>query len=643
MPQPSTQPPVQAPRPSPAFLLVVLFLVGLGVGAGAVWAVMSMHAPSTQTLVLTPPPSASSLRSPTTLPHVEELPPPSVLQDQINNAKADNVAPTSTPNAEMYSYFAHPMDLTPGTVDVAWMSNPQVLSKDEARKVFSGFATDTSFLNHSPDQMNDPQIAGTVTEYFDSLTKLGAVNSGTYAGATMYDLKFEEDGPGGPSHSFLLVTASGQTAIFIDSPLQGWSDFARQFTIPMPNLKVPSMIPAPTLHLSNGRTLMLDPNSGIPPAFYGSEVFRWDLDPKKEAAQLVSIGHSTEGVALYNFGPLSYEITSQQGCVITFLPNGQIIRYHAAIPQKDVKPDIGIMPNITWEPAYTNSGSYNDVAVGGCGVLGCSDIVSDADVGPVSGLTVAGHTSEGDMVYVPSNPHTSAFVKAAYDNWYVDNGKKPSLEVFVQRYPAVIVLWKNPLGQWVRLTQTEVMPQVECGKPVIYLYPTKTENISVRLPSNVNVTKSDPSYPSQGWNVTARPDGSLVSSADGKNYSSLYWEGTGVAYRAPTTGFVIKDGAVNESLAKILAQYGLNAQESKDFRDFWVPKMTGAAYYRVSFLTSEWSAAAPLNVQPRPTTEIRLFMDWQKLNAPISLARPTIVTPKRAGFTLVEWGGLLHE
>jgi hypothetical protein len=39
---------------------------------------------------------------------------------------------------------------------------------------------------------------------------------------------------------------------------------------------------------------------------------------------------------------------------------------------------------------------------------------------------------------------------------------------------------------------------------------------------------------------------------------------------------------------------------------------------------------------------IRIFMDWQKLNAPISIVKPNVVTPKREGFTLVEWGGLVH-
>jgi hypothetical protein len=203
-------------------------------------------------------------------------------------------------------------------------------------------------------------------------------------------------------------------------------------------------------------------------------------------------------------------------------------------------------------------------------------------------------------------------------------------------------LWKDALGRFVLYRNNQFVPLAECGKPVIYLYPTKTQNVQVSLPSFINVTVSEPTYPKNGWNVTAQPNGQLTMK-DGSTHGSLFWEGTGVNYPAPTTGFVVKEGNVESFLVSTLAKYGLNAQEIKEFNEFWVPKMVGAPYYRVSFLTNEWSQAAPLNVSPSPNTRIRLFMDWQKLNAPISLPQPTITTPTRNGFTLVEWGGLLQK
>jgi hypothetical protein len=205
-----------------------------------------------------------------------------------------------------------------------------------------------------------------------------------------------------------------------------------------------------------------------------------------------------------------------------------------------------------------------------------------------------------------------------------------------------VLFWRDPLERWVMLHDVDTSLQAECGKPVIYLYPTKTTDVTVRLGSSIRVTKSEPVYPSNGWQVTAQPNGSLTM-RDGTTVPSLYWEGNGVAYRRPTEGFVVKDGEVDAFLRATLAKFGLNDQESSDFRAFWLPHMTGAPYYRVSFLTDEWSKHAPLFVNPPPSTRIRLFMDWEKLNAPISIQEPVVVLPVRNGFTLVEWGGLLYR
>jgi hypothetical protein len=115
-----------------------------------------------------------------------------------------------------------------------------------------------------------------------------------------------------------------------------------------------------------------------------------------------------------------------------------------------------------------------------------------------------------------------------------------------------------------------------------------------------------------------------------------------VGYQVPETGFIVKNGEAESFLSSILPKYGLNQKESQEFMEFWVPKMQQAPYYRVSFLTDDWSKAAPLFVSPRPKTSIRIFMDLKPLSAPISIKEPKIITPARDGFTLVEWGGLLY-
>ena len=61
------------------------------------------------------------------------------------------------------------------------------------------------------------------------------------------------------------------------------------------------------------------------------------------------------------------------------------------------------------------------------------------------------------------------------------------------------------------------------ANPSSIFIPKKVTNVSVRLPSFINVTESEPTYPVSGWNVTASPDGQLVM-RDGARFGSLYWE-----------------------------------------------------------------------------------------------------------------------
>ena len=96
-------------------------------------------------------------------------------------------------------------------------------------------------------------------------------------------------------------------------------------------------------------------------------------------------------------------------------------------------------------------------------------------------------------------------------------------------------------------------------------------------------------------------------------------------------------------LTEKLTLFGLNAQERSDFLAFWVPRLSQAPYYFITFIPrNEIDRVAPLAVTPRPDTIIRVLMDYKPLNAPISV-KPLEITPAaRQGFTVVEWGGIVH-
>lgn len=61
-------------------------------------------------------------------------------------------------------------------------------------------------------------------------------------------------------------------------------------------------------------------------------------------------------------------------------------------------------------------------------------------------------------------------------------------------------------------------------KPVIYLYPEEKTLVHVELDFNGEVTSTYPAY-ENGWDVLARPDGTLTDPQTGREYYCLFWEG----------------------------------------------------------------------------------------------------------------------
>lgn len=184
------------------------------------------------------------------------------------------------------------------------------------------------------------------------------------------------------------------------------------------------------------------------------------------------------------------------------------------------------------------------------------------------------------------------------------------------------------------------------GKPVIYLYPTHTTNVSVKLTIPGIVTVSDPLYPTEtGWqNVEAHPDGSLVY--QGKNYKELYYETAVNKKTVPQTGILIERSNLKNQLSDILYKLGLKESEKQEFFDYWMPKIgeTNSKYIFFSVLTEEQKESVDhVDISPKPDTFIDFLVYFKPLEYPMSI-KPLVLPnapPKRIGFTAVEWGGTL--
>lgn len=180
-------------------------------------------------------------------------------------------------------------------------------------------------------------------------------------------------------------------------------------------------------------------------------------------------------------------------------------------------------------------------------------------------------------------------------------------------------------------------------KPLIYLYPEKTQQVHVKLNPKGFLTETIPPYPKEGWVVIAHSDGTLTYKE--KTYDYLYYESKirDEETKVPTHGYVKKYGELKALYEELLPRFGLNEKETREFVDYWTEVLPKAPYYFVGIMDKESiDYIEPLTITPKPDTIIRVRTYFKALEQPVVVVTPTLgKTPKREGFTVVEWGGMV--
>ena len=176
------------------------------------------------------------------------------------------------------------------------------------------------------------------------------------------------------------------------------------------------------------------------------------------------------------------------------------------------------------------------------------------------------------------------------------------------------------------------------AKPVIYLYPEETTEVTVTLDCAGKLTCTYPAY-GEGWKVTANPDGTLVNHADGRTYSYLFWEGEDDAEYDMSKGFVVKGGDTAAFLQEKLRGLGLTPKEYNEFIVYWLPRMQDNPYNLITFQTDAYTERAKLQITPEPDSVLRVFMAYRPLERPIKIEEPVLEKFERKGFAVIEWGG----
>ncbi len=305
------------------------------------------------------------------------------------------------------------------------------------------------------------------------------------------------------------------------------------------------------------------------------------------------------------------------------------------------------VPQLKWTTGTSTVASYR-YGQYAYGWEDCYDGISTNQLN--TSLVQTGNTTNGSLVYevdAQKYPNVYKCLHEKTKTYIWDDVTKTgsyqdtvSYADFILSHP--MFFWKHSTGDWIAFVRSDVVPAAEKAKPVIYLYPEKSEQVNVRVNPIGGLVKTDPIY-ENGWTVNATPDSILTDTKTGKEYPYLFWEGgkDGVV-KVSKQGFVVAKKDVSLTLTQKLSEFGLNKKEQDDFLEFWVPKLSNAPYYFITFISrSEIDRVSPMNINPKPDTVIRVLMDYVPLDKPIS-AEPLTITPaERKGFTVVEWGGIL--
>ncbi len=234
---------------------------------------------------------------------------------------------------------------------------------------------------------------------------------------------------------------------------------------------------------------------------------------------------------------------------------------------------------------------------------------------------------------IPS-PYTYKINGSLSDNWCINDKVLVSAENIYTDFETF-----RTEAKLVKIEPSDFTPDPNmCYKPVIYLYPKKVTDVSVKLDLvGGGLTCTYPQY-NGGWNVTATPEG-ILTDKNGREYNYLYWEGDVASNWDMSCGFCVKGEDTAEFLEYSLEKLGLNRKEANEFIIYWLPLMQENPYNVISFQADAYTDTAKLDVFPAPDTQIRVFMTYKASNEYVEIVPQELTAPERQGFTLVEWGG----
>ena len=183
-----------------------------------------------------------------------------------------------------------------------------------------------------------------------------------------------------------------------------------------------------------------------------------------------------------------------------------------------------------------------------------------------------------------------------------------------------------------------------CGgiaKPILYLYPKKTTNVTVTFEHPEYLETTYPKY-NNNWSVTAKKNGDLYDK-DNNYYYALYWDELKVHNVNFDTGYYVEAKDAITFLEKKLDYIGLSPKEKNEFIMYWLPVLEKNGKSLVYFeLTEERESYNKININPKPDSLLRLVIHIKKVDKKVDIKKQTLTKFQRKGFVAVEWGGTTY-
>ncbi len=182
------------------------------------------------------------------------------------------------------------------------------------------------------------------------------------------------------------------------------------------------------------------------------------------------------------------------------------------------------------------------------------------------------------------------------------------------------------------------LSSLHADKPAIYIYPEFDRQflVNLNMHNRTKLTKSIPEYNS-GWDVFVEESGKIEH-----KYDYLFYETSIMELSRFFSGWCFKKEEMEKGLKGVLNKIGLNEKETAEFLEYWLPRFGKFDYYKVYYLLNkQLDHYVGLDISPLPDSELRTLFFFEGCNQFENLPEPQVPEFKRAGTTVVEWGGVL--